>query len=291
MIFYLSCTGNTRWAAGKIAETTGEQLVNIAEAMDGDCCFELADGERIGFCFPVHGWRPPQLVRQFIKKLTLKSRAHASIDTNGNGKSNALNGTDYSAHYTFALCTTGDNIGEAMDILQHDLRQKGLQAASTFTLLMPESYVGLPFMDVDKPEKEQEKISTAAHKLNKCCHQIATNTCGIHDNVVGRWPRINSRVIGSFFVRHLIKDKPFHVVGERCTRCGMCAKVCPVANIDGGRGQEPSWQHNGRCLTCFACYHHCPNHAIEFGSRTKKKGQYFYRHQPSNERDKSSNDK
>lgn len=30
MIFYFSCTGNTRWAAHKIAEATGDTLIDIA---------------------------------------------------------------------------------------------------------------------------------------------------------------------------------------------------------------------------------------------------------------------
>jgi len=56
----------------------------------------------------------------------------------------------------------------------------------------------------------------------------------------------------------------------------LCAEVVPAADIEGGKGQEPTWKHNGSCLTCFACYHHCPQHAIEFGRQTKKKGQYWY---------------
>ena len=93
---------------------------------------------------------------------------------------------------------------------------------------------------------------------------------------VGRWPRINSRIIGEFFERKLVNDKPFRVETNRCVRCGICADVCPTADIEGGKGQEPRWKHNGSCLTCFACYHHCPKHAIEFGRQTKKKGQYWY---------------
>ena len=64
MIFYFSGTGNTRWAAEQLATLTGEQLFFIPEELHTPCEDTLADGERIGFCFPVHGWQPPRIVRR-----------------------------------------------------------------------------------------------------------------------------------------------------------------------------------------------------------------------------------
>ena len=29
------------------------------------------------------------------------------------------------------------------------------------------------------------------------------------------------------------------------------------------------------CTSCLACYHVCPQHAVQYGKRTKDKGQYF----------------
>lgn len=134
MIFYFSCTGNTRWAAEMLATELREELVDMAH--DSRDSYHLEEDERIGFCFPVHGWRPPVLVRRFIDKLVIE---------NADG------------HFCWALCTAGDDIGQSMEYLNDDLKRNGLQAQSLFSLIMPESYVGLPFMDVDKPEKEMAK--------------------------------------------------------------------------------------------------------------------------------------
>ena len=71
MIFYFSGTGNTRWAAQQLADATGERLLFIPEELKGKCEYTLAPDERIGFCFPVHGWQPPAIVRRFIRKLTV----------------------------------------------------------------------------------------------------------------------------------------------------------------------------------------------------------------------------
>lgn len=264
MIFYFSGTGNTRWAAQKVAAATADRLVNIAEEMlaaetaqasDPQFTYTLAQDERIGFFFPVHGWRPPRLVLDFLDRLHLPNA---------------------DSHYAYVVCTAGDNVGEAVSILEKRLQTMGIKIDSAISLIMPESYVGLPFMDVDTPAKEQCKKMEADNKLTRFIADIMDCRSGVRDITIGHWPRINSRLIGSVFVKKLVTDRPFHVVADRCLHCGKCASVCPVANIHFEKGGEPSWLHNGKCLSCFACYHHCPTHAIEYGGRTKKKGQYYF---------------
>lgn len=271
MIFYFSATGNTRWAATKLAATTGEQLVYIPDVMDGDCTFRLAERERLGFVFPVHGWRPPLLVRRFIEKLNIKTTPD---------------------NYCFALCTAGDSIARTIDILAADLAKKGLSLDAAYSLLMPEAYVGLPFMDVDTEEKELKKKQKAAEDLELYAREIAerqktpwqTERERLH---IGPVPRLLSGPVGGFFINVLVTDKLFRVDQEKCLRCGRCASVCPVGNISGGKGKLPQWLHNEKaqeshtrehaCMACFSCYHHCPTKAIAYGHRTKSKGQYYYK--------------
>ena len=106
MIFYFSGTGNTRWVAGEIAKAIGEELLYIPDLIrQGQYAFTLREGERLGFCFPTHGWQPPRIVRDFIRRLCITKAGDA---------------------YCWALTTCGDNMGEAMTILNKELATIGM---------------------------------------------------------------------------------------------------------------------------------------------------------------------
>lgn len=272
MIFYFSGTGNSKWAAKTLALETGDTLVSIPEVINSDCSFTIEKDEHVGFIFPIHGWRVPSIVKEFITKLTIKTLGED---------------TSHVKHYCFCLVTAGDSIGKAMERFQQQLKSvtvnDALSLKAVCSLIMPESYVGLPSMDVDTKEKELEKKELASKQLKEFSnilkqhpHKDSNQIWGWNQLIRGPIPSFFSGPVGGFFERFLITDKPFHVDSRRCVKCGICANVCPVSDIKGGLGFEPEWLHNGKCLTCFSCYHHCPHHAIEFGKRTQKKGQYFY---------------
>ena len=306
MIFYFSGTGNTKWAASKLASATHEDLISIAPYMRADDSshtlaepFILKENERLGFVFPVHGWRVPKLVREFIGKMkvhraepdaernSVSAESKASSDAERNSASAESKASSASARnqpFAYCVCTAGDSIGLTIENLNEVISQNpSLQTlgitkvSSSYSLIMPESYVGLPFMDVDPKEKEIRKKSKSAQKLAVICEEIFDRKEGVNRLVKGPIPWFFTKVVGGFFENVLITDKRFHVEKDKCVKCGICANVCPVGDIKGGHGEYPEWLHHKDCLTCFTCYHHCPHHAIEFGNQTQKKGQYYFK--------------
>lgn len=287
MIFYFSGTGNTKWAASKLAAATREDLISIAPYMRADDSshnlaepFILKENERLGFVFPVHGWRVPKLVREFISKMKI---LREPSDATGGNKAKAGDCLK-NRPFAYCVCTAGDSIGLTIENLNEVISQNpSLQAlgitevSSSYSLIMPESYIGLPFMDVDPKKREIRKKENAAQELAVVCEEIFDRKEGISRLVKGPIPWFFTKVVGGFFENVLITDKRFHVEKDRCVKCGICANVCPVGDIKGGHGEYPVWLHHKDCLTCFTCYHHCPHHAIEFGNQTQKKGQYYFR--------------
>ena len=287
MIFYFSGTGNTKWAASKLAAATREDLISIAPYMRADDSshnlaepFILKENERLGFVFPVHGWRVPKLVREFISKMKILREPSDATDKNKAKADDCLKNRPFA----YCVCTAGDSIGLTIENLNEVISQNpSLQAlgitevSSSYSLIMPESYIGLPFMDVDPKEREIRKKENAAQELAVVCEEIFDRKEGINRLVKGPIPWFFTKVVGGFFENVLITDKRFHVEKDRCVKCGICANVCPVGDIKGGHGEYPVWLHHKDCLTCFTCYHHCPHHAIEFGNQTQKKGQYYFK--------------
>jgi len=291
MIFYFSGTGNTKWAASKLASATHEDLISIAPYMRADDSshtlaepFILKENERLGFVFPVHGWRVPKLVREFIGKMKVQRAEPASAGSQTLSDISGNSASAGSRSFAYCVCTAGDSIGLTIENLNQTISQNpSLQAlgitkvSSSYSLIMPESYVGLPFMDVDPKEKEIWKKSKSAQKLAVICEEIFDRKEGVSRLVKGPIPWFFTKVVGGFFENVLITDKRFHVEKDKCVKCGICANVCPVGDIKGGHGEYPEWLHHKDCLTCFTCYHHCPHHAIEFGKQTQKKGQYYFK--------------
>lgn len=260
MILYLSATGNTLSAARHLAKATGDRLVDaIALMADTDRRHEqptvrLLPGESLGILFPVHAWRPPQLLRRLFA--TMRMEGHTA-DT-----------------YTYLLCTAGDTVGDALLMAAADLRRRGITVSALFALQMPNTYVGLPFMDVDTPDVQQHKLQAAPAALDDIALSIKEHRPADRYPLRGRWPRTNTRLLGALFSRLLLSDKPFHVKHQLCTRCGQCARACPIGNIEWTPAHEPRWQRNHRCMACMACYHKCPHRAIRYGIATIKSGQF-----------------
>lgn len=249
MIFYFTGTGNTRWVAEQIAEAINEELLYIPDLIrERRYEFSPAPGERIGFCFPTHGWQPPRIVREYVRKLILKPD-----------------------HYCWALTTCGDNMGEAMAIFNRELSTIGLHASSVFTLVMPESNVCFPFLHLDTKEKEQQKIAAAKEQIPHIIEILQERREGVQELVKGAIPKTYSYVIGQYYNKHLINDDKLWVDADACVKCGLCSRICPVDDI---QGVPPVWKHNGNCTNCLACYHHCPKHAIHWGKM--KRGQYVF---------------
>lgn len=55
---------------------------------------------------------------------------------------------------------------------------------------------------------------------------------------------------------HFLKAKPV-TEASRCTRCGICASVCPMGSIDKAAPTETG----GICIKCHACIKGCPARA------------------------------
>lgn len=59
------------------------------------------------------------------------------------------------------------------------------------------------------------------------------------------------------------KRPPLHPkAGRKCTKCGVCAEICPVGAIDKANIKSCN---TDLCISCARCIHECPQKARHFG--------------------------
>lgn len=249
MIFYFSGTGNSAYVAEKIAKYNHDRVISIPEEMkQAKVSYEynLQENEAIGFVYPVYSWAPPQMVLDFIRKLSFPN---------------------YRNNYLFSIATCGANIGNTMGILQQGLREKKLTLHSGFSLVMPNNYIIIG--DVDSPQVAEKKLRQVEVRLPAIQQIIAERQRDIFQLEKGILPFFLTGLINYLFNKHGIDASKFYAT-DACTSCGLCARVCLTGNISVKT--KPAW--GSKCTQCLACIHSCPIKAIQFGKGTSKKGRY-----------------
>ena len=250
MIFYFSGCGNSKHVAGTIAAGLNDTLTFIPEAArEGRYDYTLAEGERLGFVFPIYSWAPPRLVLDFVKKLQLKAKPD----------------------YLYFACTCGDNCGLTEKVFRKAVEEKGWSLSACFSVQMPETYIGMAGFKLDTPENAKLKIDRANDLLKRNITRLI-NKEHFSEMVVGSLAWLKTYLVNPGFNRSATDDSKYHVT-EACIHCGKCVEACPLKNITLEEGR-PKWL--GHCTMCMGCYHHCPVNAIQYGKVTVGKGQYYF---------------
>ena len=251
MIFYFSGCGNSKHVAETIAAGLNDNLVFIPEVGRKSLYdYDMAEGERLGFVFPIYSWAPPKLVLDFVKKMQLKAKPD----------------------YLYFVCTCGDNCGLTEKVFRKAIEEKGWHLSACFSVQMPETYIGMPGFKLDTPENAQRKIDKANDLLKRNIPRLINGEC-FSEIIVGSLAWLKTYLVNPGFNRSATDDSKYRVT-EACIHCGKCVETCPLKNITLENG-HPKW--HGHCTMCMGCYHHCPVNAIQYGKATVGKGQYVFR--------------
>lgn len=198
--------------------------------------------------FPVYAWGVPPIV---IK---------------------ALENVDFNGQNVHMVCTCGSETGRIDRQWTQLVHEHGGTVGGIYSVIMPLSYVCMPFMNTDPKAKEQKKLAAAAERVQTIAASILAGqqTVDIHP---GPCPGFLSRYVYPWFFRSLMKSTKWHV-SPGCTGCGLCARRCPNGNITLDADGRPQW--GADCAYCLRCYHSCPTHSVAYWRFTKHKGQYLH---------------
>ena len=245
-IFYFSGTGNSLKVAQDIATQLGDtDLVRIQNPFTGK---PDVSAERIGIVFPVYMWGVPLAVKQFASKLGA-----------GPGK------------YIFAVITYGGTPGATLSVLENSLCEGGMKLSAGFGVRMPGNYI--PMYGALDIAKQQKIFNESVKAVGEIVEFVKRGT----QNKIKKNNWLINAVLTGLIYKSGIKripgsDRSFFWQ-ETCTKCGICARVCPVENIKLVEGR-PQWQHH--CEGCLACLQWCPVEAIQYGKKTIGRKRYHH---------------
>ena len=225
MLFYFTGTGNSLYVAKQIEK----QPVSIPQAIHGENLDFKAD--QIGIVAPVYGHEVPQMVKEFMEK------------------------AKFQTDYFYMLLTYGNRHGGAAELAKRLCEDCGIKVSYINVILMVDNWLPSFYMEeqkqLDKNEEGQLALILADLKSRKrMIAPVTEKDRAAHREFLERKSQLPPDAW-----QHLLK------VTERCTGCGICAKVCPSASIRMVDGKAKHFP--GNCQTCLACVHVCPHKAIE----------------------------
>ena len=245
VIYFYTGTGNSLWAAKKLAaELGGADPVPMTMTGDG---IVGVDADCIGLVSPVHIWGLPHRVLGFVERFRPGDSA-----------------------YCFSVAVNAGQPAATLIQLERVMKEKGHTLSSGFSLCMPSNYI--PWGGAPPAEKQHVLFGEADRKITVIADVIRKRIRQAPEK--GPWWQ---NVLFSWFYRMSFPrvpgmDKSF-LADAKCNGCGICGKICPARNISL-EDSRPEWKH--RCEQCLACIQWCPQEAIQFGKGTEKKRRYHH---------------
>jgi len=217
MIFYFSGCGNSKHVAETIAAGLNDTLTFIPKAArEGRYGYTLAEGERLGFVFPVYSWAPPKLVLDFIGKMRLAAKPA----------------------YLYFACTMGDECGLTEKVFRKAIEAKGWALSACFSLQMPETYIGMPGFKLDTDENAKRKIEAADKAMKEYIPKLQ-NKESFSKMTVGHC----GKCVNVCPLQNITLENGKPTWHGNCTICMACYHHCPVNAIQYGKATKGKGQY------------------------------------------------
>ena len=261
-LYWFSGSGNSLIVALALAERFRklELTVELRALENRDPC-ELDPAAVFGLVFPTHCFTLPEIMRQYVEQLPHVDRVPAfMVNTVG--------------------VTTG---GGVCGPLKRILTEKGFVCHGAKVLLMPDSFFAFIHGRLARHmiRAAIRSVQTFADRL------VAGETHWRRIPIITDvWAALMRRI---FACRNLLASRLHYmrvVAGPKnCTRCGICAKHCPVGalSLDSLEEANPEYDDSDRkhvrhitnpiksppepnlsCTLCLRCVAVCPTNAMRF---------------------------
>ncbi len=242
LIYYFTGTGNSLWAARMLAAKLDDTEIRPVLRADTD---SISDADSVGLVFPVYMHRVPHLVADFIARLP-------------------------ELKYLYAVAVNAGDTGRVFSHFKQQLPRNRGPLKAGFSIVTPSNY--LPFGEAVQDAKREIMLIKAGRKLDSIAEKISSQKSFFDKEANFFVKNIHPGLFYSMGYKYInYLDKNFYT-DSRCTRCGICEKVCPVGNITLTEG-KPVWNNN--CQLCYGCINLCPVSSIQYDKKTEGLKRYI----------------
>jgi ferredoxin len=212
-LFCFSATGNSLYAAKRIAQTISGDIRPMSMSKDPVVC----EDDMIGFVFPIFFWGLPRQVESFVSRMEISNKSA----------------------YLFAIATCGASLPGVVGCVNKLLKSKGFHLHYGSNLVHLSNYI--PVYKIKDNEALRQKVDG---KIVKIADEIKNRKI----KYVAP-PLFINNFAHRFYPQ---KDCDRHyTIAPTCTGCSTCEKVCPVGNISMESG-KPIFKHGcEHCLACL----------------------------------------
>ena len=246
MVFYFTGTGNSGYAARRIADGLGEPLLCLNDRIKAGDTAPVETGERLVIVTPTYAWRIPRIVEDWLLHTELTGAKRA-----------------------WFVMTCGSEIGDADRYNRRLCQAKSLAFMGTAQIVMPENYIAM--FNAPQVEEARQIVARAEPDIDNVIATVRDDRA-FPPSRRRLYDRFMSGPVNPIFYSCFVKANAF-TVGNACTGCGQCVRRCPTNNITLQNG-KPVWGQN--CTHCMACICYCPAEAIEYGKKSLGKPRYHF---------------
>lgn len=240
-LVYFSQTGNTEKVARAVADglTESGAEVEVLDILKTDPA-SMSAFDMIGIGTPVFYYRDPVIVERFVKQIPLAHDGHA-----------------------FVFLTSGGHPCNTFFHMKKELSRRGFLTIDTYKCHGYDTYPAYKGVDRFLGHPDEKELSSArafGAQLLERSGRIRQGETKLVPTFKRHWDRFgrlsiifrNKRLSKLILPRKIIDT-------EKCTKCGLCAKHCPVDVIE--MDDYPVFKSG--CVHCYMCERVCPEEAIE----------------------------
>ena len=239
MILYFSGTGNSAYAAKRIAKAIGDEWINLFDRIRNSDFTDIHSERPWVIVAPTYAWRLPRIVKKWLESTSLTGSKEI-----------------------YFILTCGGSIGNAGKYLEKLCSEKKMHYCGCFGITMPENYIAL--FSTPTEEAALQMIAQAEKVIDRAASVIRNND-PFPQSDISFLDKINSGMVNDLFYSMFVGAKKFYATDE-CISCGKCVSVCPLNNVCLENG-KPVWKNH--CTHCMACICRCPKEAIEYGKHSR----------------------